>query len=95
MGWVPVPRALTVTDFRCIVADVPQSAAYMRDYRSRNRTARELNLAANRARRSAYRRLAACHHDEFDRVLTEERAKEGLPAVGVLKKGPKRKDDAA
>lgn len=66
----------------------------MREYRSRNQTARELNLAASRARRSAYRRLAAGHSGEFNELLTEERAKEGLPPIGVLKTGPKPKQAA-
>lgn len=74
---------------------VPQDAAYMREYRSRNRTAAELNLAAGRARRNAFRRFAASHPDEFARIFAEERAKEGLPPVGVLKKGPKPKSEAA
>lgn len=74
---------------------MPQDAAYMRDYRSRNRTAYEFNLAASRARREAHRRIAAAHPEEFSRILTEERAVEGLPALGVLKRGPKRKDAAA
>lgn len=63
----------------------------MREYRSRNRTAYEFNLAASRARREAGRRLAKLHPEEFDRILTEERAKEGLPPLGALKRGPKRK----
>lgn len=85
---------MTVTYFWCIVRCVPTTAAYMREYRSRNRTAAELNLAASRARRSAYRRIADAHPDEFDRILTEERAEQGLPALGVLKKGPKPKKAA-
>lgn len=63
----------------------------MREYRSRNQIAYQLNLAAGRARREAGRRLSKLHPEEFDRILTEERAKEGLPPLGVLKKGPKRR----
>lgn len=67
----------------------------MREYRLRNRTAFELNRAAGRARHRALRSLAARHPEEFEAVLTEERAAEGLPPVGVLKRGPKPKDAAA
>lgn len=63
----------------------------MREYRSRNRTAFELNRAAGRARHRALRRVAANHPVEFAEVLTEERAAEGLPPIGVLKRGPKPK----
>lgn len=71
------------------------AAAYMREYRSRNQTAAELNLAASRARRAAYRRLARNHPDDFAALLTAERAKEGLPPLGVLRPGPKPKRAAA
>lgn len=74
---------------------MPRDAAYMREYRSRNRTAFELNRAAGRARHRALRRVAANHSAEFDVVLTEERAAEGLPPVGILKRGPKPKKVAA
>lgn len=69
-------------------------ATYMREYRSKNSAARELNLAATTARRSAMRRLARRHPAEFEVLLSEERALKGLPPVGVLKRGRKAKDAA-
>lgn len=86
---------MTGTYFRCIVGLVPQDAAYMREYRSRNRALYELRLAADRARRRANRRIIAAHPEEFDAILSEERAVEGLPPIGVLKPGPKPKSAAA
>lgn len=73
---------------------MPQDAAYMREYRFRNPAAFEMTRAAGRARHRALRVLAGRHPDEFEAILTEQRAAEGLPPVGVLKRGPKRKDAA-
>lgn len=74
---------------------MPADAAYMREYRLRNRPAYEKNAAAGRARRRAQVRLAANHRAEFHAILSEERALEGLPPVGVLKRGRKPTDAAA
>jgi hypothetical protein len=71
------------------------NAGYMREYRDRNPEVYERQLRGHRAFRRALTALRACHRDEFKELLNAERAAVGLPPIGVLKPGPRRKDDAA
>lgn len=71
------------------------NAAYMREFRRKNPAAYETQLLGGRAFRRALTALRSRHLDEFTDLLTVERAAVGLPPIGVLKKGPKRKDAAA
>lgn len=75
---------------------MPSSHAdYMREFRRNNPDVYDSQLRGGRAFRRALTALRLRHLDEFAEILTVERAAVGLPPVGVLKKGPKRKDDAA
>lgn len=68
--------------------------AYRRQWREANPEAR----AAERRRQQAYRRallaLAAAYPGPFRKIHNAERAAIGLPPVGAVKPGPKRKNAA-
>lgn len=70
-------------------------AEYMREFRERNPELYDAQLRAGRAFRRALTTLRRRHLDEFATILTTERAAVGLPPVGELKRGPRRRDDAA
>ena len=78
-------------------ADPEANAEYARKYRAEHPDAYERIKAMNRAQRRTHHRLVALHRDDYERILNEERAKEGLPPLGSLKVGrpAKRKRDGA
>lgn len=67
----------------------------MREFRLRHPEAYERQLLAGRAHRRALTSLRRRHLGDFTDLLNAERAAVGLPPVGELKRGPRRKDDAA
>lgn len=86
---------MTHTVYGVIVHFVPGDATYMREYRTQNPDAVAVANAANRARSRALRKLAGRYPVDFKAILNEERRVEGLPPVGVTKRGRKPKEAAA
>jgi hypothetical protein len=70
-------------------------AEYMREYRARNTEPYDRQKRGQKAYRRALVLLRGRHPDEFRQILDTERAAVGLPPMGVLKPGPRRRDDAA
>jgi len=70
-------------------------AEYMADYRQRNPQTYARQLAASRAFRRALTALKDEHPEDFNRLLTLERAAVGLPPVGAVPRGRKPREVAA
>ena len=71
------------------------TAEYMRDFRVRNPESYDRQKRGQKAYRRALVLLRGRHAAEFREILNAERAAVGLPAMGVLRPGPRRRDDAA
>lgn len=66
-------------------------AEYMREFRRNNPESVELNRRGTRARTRALERLANLYPIPFTQLVNEERATEGLPPLGVLKPGQRKR----
>jgi hypothetical protein len=62
-------------------------AAYMREWRSKNKDSYEANKKADYARDKALLRLARMYPQDLESLVNEERTKAGLPPVGRVGSG--------